>query len=203
MPLEEGDVLLLEYGRLSETLHRHYLTLERVIALSLTSVGVTVGLSQSRVALIAGPILLGLVAIYALDLLREIVVIHGQTVWFERRVNVALGTRVLQSQSWVSQPFNIGSRGKMTVYLMMFLTLTSSCVVGIVAALTYEDSYALAIKIGTCSFWVVWMVCAIVSAREAWEIDHRVVAWMDHNPLMMHWDLGEYRTWLSGRRASP
>jgi hypothetical protein len=92
MGLEE-ELLLKEHDRVGTAIMTLYVALERGMALAFGVAGLTAAFGKGHVAAVFLPILLGVIVLYVLDHLNEIMVLGGYKIYLEKRLNSKLSLK--------------------------------------------------------------------------------------------------------------
>lgn len=145
-----------------------------MLGLALVVLGGAALFGNNALSLVFVPMGLGLVGLYALDLLHEITMTSGYEAWIELRINRQMTQPCLLWECWISEPIAQRGKGKLILFLLYFTVIIAASIVSIFAAVRYSGAYDLVVELGSIGFWSIFWIGAAISAAEGFGAAHLV-----------------------------
>lgn len=197
--MKELEILREEHDRLGSVIIAHYSALDRVLGLALVVLGGAALFADNPLSLVFVPMGLGLVGLYALDILHEITMASGYKRWVELRINHEIGSPFLLWESWISEPIAQRGRGKRFLFLLYFVVIVTASIVSLFSAVRYTGEYAVLVQSGSICFWSIFWIGAGIAAAEGFGAADLVYAWANKAELNEHGLLPDassaFRSW--------
>ena len=205
--MERIDVLQKEHERIGAIITTHYISLDRILGLGFVVFGTAtaVGTASGRTVITAilTPVFLGVVSLYALDTLHEMMMAAGYKRHLEERINRELDDSSLLWESWISKPLAQRGAGKSLLFLIYTVVVFIASGVSIVAAFRYSGDYRNYVRWGDVAFWAFYWLSALTAALEGfgaadlvegWVAEARIDNLRDRDELFSAWS--KQRTWF-------
>lgn len=177
--LTRPALLLREHERTGEAITSHYLAIARLAGLSLVAFGAGAALGPGDVVRILVPIGLALVALYLLDVLRQLMLLTGYRRYLEDEINAVAGERVLLWTSWIAPLLVHRSPSRHLLLALYGLSVLTASGVSVVASVTYEGAGAAWVQAGGLVFWMATWVAGLAATVENIGAAERARTWAE------------------------
>lgn len=191
--MTRADALFAESQRIGDAIKDHYLALRRVIGLAAVVLAGASAFGTSTLALSVAPIAVGLIALYALDVLRSMMAMSGYRRWLEEQFGQAVAphANTLQWDSWISGQVNTSSIGKRGLFVVLYFAITYAAgFISVFAAISYDGPYSGPLAATVAGFWTAFVPATVLGAVEGTRAKRRAYDLARTGPPPITWDSG-------------